>query len=251
MKLEVDLHTHTIASGHAYSTVQEIAEAAREKGIKVVGITDHGPALPGAAHLYHFWNLRVIPLELSGVRVLKGAEANILNVEGEIDLPTEILEMLDVVGVGLHPRCGYEETSEEKNTQAVINAMSNPWVQILVHPGNPNYPLNIDRVVEAAKKSKVILEINNGSFFTRQGSYDSCFAFARAAYEAGLDVIMGSDAHLASAVGQFDHALELVEKAGFTEERIFNSSAERVLDFLKSKKEEALAKVGHSSDGKR
>lgn len=243
MKLEVDLHTHTVASGHAYSTVQEIAEAASLKGIKVVGITDHGPALPGAAHLYHFWNLRILPEELSGVRLLKGAEANILNVEGEIDLPLEILEMLDVVAVGLHPRCGYEETTEERNTEAVINAMSNPWVQILVHPGNPYYPLDVGRVVEAARSLNVILEINNGSFFTRQGSYDSCLAFARAAYQAGLDIIVGSDAHVAGAVGQFEHALQLAQKAGFSEDRILNSSAERVLDFLKSKKEEALARM--------
>ncbi len=239
MKLEVDLHTHSVASGHAYSTIQEIAEAANRKGLKVVGITDHGPALPGAAHLYHFWNLRILPAMLSGVRVLKGAEANILNTEGELDIPSEILEILDVVQVGLHPRCGYEETTQAKNTNAVIKAIANPWVDILVHPGNPLYPLDIDAVVEAAQEFDVRLEINNSSFVTRQGSYDSCLAFAEVAYQKGLDIILGSDAHLASAVGEFDHALELAVQAGFTKERILNSSSERVLDFLSVKKERA------------
>ena len=74
-----DMHTHTIASGHAYSTVNELAEAASLKGLQAIALTDHGPRLPGGPHLYHFAAMRFIPKEIAGVRIFLGAEANILD----------------------------------------------------------------------------------------------------------------------------------------------------------------------------
>ena len=71
IRLEADLHVHTVASGHAYSTVEEITREAARRGLTLVGITDHGPGLPGGAHQYHFWNLRILPEVLNGVRILK------------------------------------------------------------------------------------------------------------------------------------------------------------------------------------
>ena len=71
MKIEADLHTHSVASGHAYSTISELALAAAERGLKMIAITDHGPAIPGGPHLYHFSNLKVLPEYLHGVRLLK------------------------------------------------------------------------------------------------------------------------------------------------------------------------------------
>ncbi|MGI6120647.1 MAG: PHP domain-containing protein, partial [Desulfosporosinus sp.] len=85
MDIKVDLHTHTVASGHAYSTISENAQAALRKGIKLLGMTDHGPSMPGTPHLYHFGNLSILPEELYGVRILPGVEANITNHEGELD----------------------------------------------------------------------------------------------------------------------------------------------------------------------
>ena len=83
-ELLLDMHNHTIASGHAYSTVQEIASVASMKGLKYVGITDHGPAMPGGPHIFHIGNQRVLPKVIEGVQVLKGVEANILDQEGSI-----------------------------------------------------------------------------------------------------------------------------------------------------------------------
>ena len=83
---EADLHVHTVASGHAYSTIGEIAVEAGRKGLRLVGMTDHGPALPGGPHPYHFAALRFVPETLHGVRILRGVEANILG-PGQLDLP--------------------------------------------------------------------------------------------------------------------------------------------------------------------
>ena len=79
MELLVDLHTHTVSSGHAYNTITENALAASRRGLKLLGMTDHGPSMPGAPHLYHFGNLSIIPEEISGVKILPGVEANIIN----------------------------------------------------------------------------------------------------------------------------------------------------------------------------
>jgi putative hydrolase len=236
MHLEADLHIHTVASGHGYSTVDEIAQVASKRGLKLIAITDHGPALPGAAHPFYFWNLRVLPAEMYGVQVLKGAEVNIVNHQGDLDLTEDILEILDVVAVGFHPRCGYDGTTKEENTATLLKVMENPFVDIIVHPGNPLFPLDVPTVVEAAEEHGICLEMNNSSFYTRKGSYDTCLEIAKVAVKTNVKIVIGSDAHLATAVGQFSNVVELVEGVGLTEDRILNSSAQRVLDFLEQRK---------------
>ena len=97
MKILLDTHTHTLASTHAYSTVLEMAKYASEAGMEAIAITDHAPAIPDGAHPWHFQNLKAIPREIYGVKILYGAEVNILDLEGNIDLADEVLEKLDVV----------------------------------------------------------------------------------------------------------------------------------------------------------
>ncbi len=236
MDLLVDLHTHTVNSGHAYSTLTENVKAASERGLKAIGITDHGPALPGGAHDYHFWNLRVLPDEMDGVRVYKGIEANIVDAKGSLDLDNDILKSLEVVMVGFHPKCGYESDDIKQNTSTLIRAMSNPLVHIVVHPGNPWFPVDPDKVVEAAARYNVIMEMNNSSFvMSRPGGQDLSRDIARAVFESGQDIVLGSDAHWSAQVGHLDEALDEVEKIGFTSDRIINTSPDRVDTFLKSK----------------
>lgn len=228
-----------MASGHAYSTVYENAKAAADKGLEVIAVTDHGPALPGGAHPYHFWNLRIMPEKINGVKILTGIEANVVDAQGSLDLDDEGLRALDVVLIGLHPQCGYEAGDIAATTDTLIRAMSNPLVHIVVHPGNPWFPVDPDRLVSAAVKYNVLLEMNNSSFVkSRPGGEDLSREITRAAYEAGLDIILGSDAHLASLVGGFDEALAEVEEIGFTADRILNTSPERIYKFLKEKRED-------------
>src|SRR5512143_2863595 len=102
MEIIADMHTHTVASGHAYSTVNELARAARDRGLKALALTDHGPALPGGPHLYHFGAMRFIPPWIDGVRILRGVEANIIGPDGTLDMPDSYLDKLEFVMAGLH-----------------------------------------------------------------------------------------------------------------------------------------------------
>ena len=97
MQLIADFHIHTVASGHAYSTIEEYAEAAKKKGLKIIAITDHGPAMPGGPHYYHFSNLVMIPQKINGVRILRGAEVNIINEQGQVDLEKNELNGKSIV----------------------------------------------------------------------------------------------------------------------------------------------------------
>jgi len=235
LKLEADTHCHTIASGHAYSTVVENAKVAREKGLKLIAITDHGPSLPGGPHLYHFGNLKVLPRVIENVYILRGVEANILDYEGRLDLPERYLKDLDIVLAGFHTYC-YPGGSVEENTKALINAMQNPYVDIIVHPGNPEFLIDIDKFVEAAAEYDVAIEINNSSFtVSRRGSEENCLQIAKKAKEVGAKIAVGSDAHICFDVGFFDKALMVIKESGIEEQNILNVSYLKLIDYLKEK----------------
>lgn len=240
MKYEVDVHCHTIASGHAYSTIIENALEAAKKGLKMIAVTDHGPALGEGINRYYFGNMVVIPRQIEGVYVLRGIEANILDDKGTLDLSERYLKKLDIVLAGLHNGC-YSGGTVEKNTRAVIETMKNPFVDIIVHPGNPEFPLDIDKFVEAAREYNVHIEINNSSFtVSRKGSKQNCIQIAKKAASIGAKVCLGSDAHICFDVGNFDEAQEIIKEAGISEETILNTSAEKVVEFLKSKGREIV-----------
>ncbi|NLZ53962.1 MAG: phosphatase [Thermoanaerobacteraceae bacterium] len=235
MKYEVDTHCHTIASGHAYSTIVENAKEAARKGLKMIAMTDHGPAMGEGANPYYFANMTVIPRQIEGVYILRGVEANIIDDEGTLDLPERYLKELDIVLAGLHTGCFSGETVED-NTRAVIEAMKNPYVDIIVHPGNPAFPLDIDKFVNASKEFNVHIEINNSSFTgSRTGSEENCILIAKMAAAIGAKVCLGSDAHICFDVGNFAEAQKIIEQAGILDENILNTSMSKVVGFLKSK----------------
>ena len=85
MTLRMDMHTHTIASGHAYSTLKEMALAAADKGLELLGVTEHGPGIPGTCDEMYFRNIRSIPRTRWGVELMIGAEINITDYDGKLD----------------------------------------------------------------------------------------------------------------------------------------------------------------------
>jgi putative hydrolase len=234
MKILADLHIHSIASGHAYSTVEEIARAAAETGLEMVALTDHGPAMPGGPHEYYFGNLRILPHRLHGVEILQGVEANIMDDKGLLDLREVYLKRLDIILAGFHSIC-MEPGCREYNTAAMVNALKNPYVDIIVHPGNPDYPIDAEEVVRQAKRAGKALEINNSSFLVRQGSRETCLEIARLVRQYGAWVSISSDAHFSSSVGEVSTALQLALDAGIPENCILNLSAARVTSFLASR----------------
>jgi len=237
MKFLADFHVHTVSSGHAYSTIEEYVARAKKIGLKMFAVTDHGPAMPGAPHYYHFANLRMVPPKMNGVRILRGVEANIINEKGEIDLADDQIAWgeLEVVMVTFHPRCGYEDQGEEKNTEVLIKAIENPRVNVIAHPGNPKYLVKVKRTVEAAKSNKVLIEINNSSDFSRPGCHDRCVEFARETKKQGWKVIVGSDSHISSMLGDFNNAISLIKEAGLDRDDVINTSEKLIDQYLLSK----------------
>lgn len=238
MKILADLHTHTIASGHAYSTLSENAAAAARKGLILLGMTDHGPSMPGTSDLYYFGNFTIIPQTLSGVRILPGVEANITSHEGELDIPLRYLKQMSIVLVGLHVIC-YPGGNSEQNTQAYLKAMSNPFVDIMVHPGRPEFEMDLEKVAYTSAQLGIPVELNNSSLSQEKGgAWSNCHYFACNAAKYGGPIVLGSDAHFWDRVGVFDFALELANGAGIKEEQILNYSPNRILNYLEQRRKQ-------------
>lgn len=236
MKVILDMHNHTLASGHAYSTLEEIAREASKKGLKYVGITDHAPKMPGAPHIFHIANQKVIPEKIEGVNILKGVEANILDSEGSLDVSNELLENLDIVIASLHEAC-IEPTNEKEHTEALLNVMDNPNVDILGHIGNPAFPIDKEKVVLKAKETNTLVEINNSSFISsRIGSFDYCKEIAILCRDNKVPIIMNSDSHISFDVGELEKAIEMLQSINMPNELIINYHEDMFLDFLKNRK---------------
>lgn len=234
MSYKIDLHTHTIASGHAYSTIREMAKSASEKGMQMLGISDHAPAMKGSITDVYFYNLRVIPRELYGVELLIGAELNIIDYNGKTDMEERGKRNLDYAIASLHTLCIKPGTKEE-NTNAVVKAMEDPYVNIIGHPDDKRYPLDYEAIVKASKETGVLLELNTASLDPQGIRKDcSCLDAQMLKYCEKYDVpvIMGSDAHFDDRIGFFDYQKKLIEEVNFPMELIMNDKPEKLRKYL-------------------
>jgi len=232
--LVVDPHTHTIASTHAYSTILENAKAAAERGIKLLGITDHAPAIEDSPHVLYFRNLHVLDRELYGVKMLYGAELNICDYEGSVDLDDAVMEKLDYCIASFHTIL-LKPGSRKENTRAMLGAMKKPKVKIIGHPEDGAIPVDYMELVRHAKETNTMLEVNNSSLKTayyRLNVRENLIEMLKLCEKYGVTIAVGTDAHFAKAVGNFDCAIELLEEIGFPEELIANTSVEKFLKLI-------------------
>ncbi|MDX5626600.1 MULTISPECIES: phosphatase [unclassified Brenneria] len=237
----VDLHMHTVASTHAYSTLHDYIAEAKKKDIRLFAITDHGPDMADAPHYWHFMNMRVWPRLVDGVGILRGIEANIKNVDGDIDCTGPMLEQMDLIIAGFHEPV-FPPQDKATHTAAMIATMANGDAHIISHPGNPKFPIDIRAVAEAAARYNVALELNNSSFMhSRKGSEANCQAIAEAVRDAGGLLSLGTDSHIAFSLGDFTHCERILQKVDFPQDRILNVSPRRVLDFLELRGRPAIA----------
>ncbi len=235
MKYIIDLHTHSIAGGHAYSTFQENVAAAYAKGLSVYGFSEHAPAMPGGPHPYFFENFKVLPDEYKGMRVLKGCEANIIDLEGHFDLDDSVLARMDYVIASMHLPCVTSGTARE-NTDCLIKVMDNPTVQIIGHPDDSRYPLEYDRLVQAAGEKRVLLEVNNTSLSPksfRKGGLENVQTYLSLCKEYGVPVIVGTDSHFAPQIGDFTYADKVLKDTDFPEELVVNTSVEKLREYIR------------------
>lgn len=234
LKLQADLHTHTIGSGHAYSSLEEMVRAARKKGIRLLGMTDHAPAMPGSAHEYYFYNLRAIPDYVQGVRVCKGTEANILNAQGKLDLPNSYLAAFDIVIASAHEPTTPTTLTKKQVTNMYLKVMENPHVDILGHIENPAFVMDYKTVLGAAKETGKIVEINNASFgLARHGSFKNCLEIMRLLKENNMLTVINSDAHFSARVGEVSRGMELALEQGIKRENILNLDWKRTAAYFK------------------
>lgn len=231
--LVLDIHTHTLVSGHAYGTIREMAEAAGEKGLELLGISEHAPGIPGTVDPIYYSNLKVIPRQICGVEILHGCEINVLH-GGKLSLEQKYIDFLDYAIVGIHGLC-YENEGKEKNTANLIACMQNEKVFFVSHPDDDHTPLDYELLVQAAKEYHVALEVNNSSLHKQDrrlnclANYYTMLGLCRR-YE--VPVIVSSDAHDPGWVGEFSLAETLLDKIGFDEGLILNTSADKLKEFI-------------------
>jgi putative hydrolase len=232
MDLILDAHLHTVSSGHAFSTVKEYAEQAAKIGLSLIAITDHTPALPGGANERHFRSIHEIRTTINGVEVLTGAELNILDINGKVDLSQNILKKLDVVIASLHSSCFAPRDNIEENTAAIINAMKNPLIKIIGHLGDNRYPIDLHKIVKAAKDTNSVIELNSSKLPPRsdrrsdKGDIHVIKELMLLCKSQEVPVLVSSDSHFYITTGDFKTPLQILNECNMPEHLVLNTSVD-------------------------
>ncbi len=232
-----DMHTHTIASTHAYSTITENAEWASEHGIKYLGMTDHGINMQDAPDIWHFDNLCILPDYLKGVRIFRGIEANIIGTDGSLDIPDYDLQLYDTlewVNASFHVQT-FRPSIKSEHTKAYLNVLKNPYVDVICHSESPKYDYDFDEVTKACAAFGRLIEINECRLERGGVSRDRDKLILDCCVKHGTRIIVNSDAHFYTHIGQFPLAADLLIETGFPAELIVNSSEERFLGYIKER----------------
>lgn len=235
MDLIADLHMHTVASAHAYSTVKEMVQAAGEAGLKFIAITDHAAGDTDGPHIWHFHNLhKAVPRELFGVKILYGAEASVIDFEGHLSMPPGECAGLDWIIGSVHGGM-LSPGNEEENTAAYLGLASDPLVDVIGHPVSPAFPYDIEGALRAFGENGKLVEINESTLLWKNSEemYRKIIPLCR---RLEIPVIVNSDAHFYTAVGKFDNALRLLREFDFPPELVANSSEELILSRINRKK---------------
>lgn len=235
MPIIAETHCHTVACDHAYSTIYENVREAARKYMKFVCITEHGPAMVDGPHAWYFGNIfKVVPDVIDGVVVLKGAETNILDHCGTLDIESRHLTKLDWVIASYHTVC-CEPGTVEQHTEGWLSVARNPDVDVIGHAGDERYKFDLETVIPAFKQYGKIVEINSHSFGCRPGSEENCREIARACKKYEVPVVCSSDAHFFTQIGEVKAALDMLREIGYPEELILNNNYERFLAVAREK----------------
>lgn len=250
-----DLHTHTLYSRHAYSTIQENVTAAAARGIEVLGSADHFSSMlfpsTDLRNFQFFVNQGIWPRDWDGVTVLRACEADIVSLSGglfgeDIPVPESIVGRpykldrslfervtanLDYVIASVHNSDFTADASLAQTTAMYVAALEHPRVFILGHTGRSGVPYDIDTVLTCAKERHKLIEINEHSLegSSGDGTHRACRKIAERCAELGVGICVNSDAHLAPLIGGYTRATALLEEIHFPEELIMNRSRASLL----------------------
>lgn len=253
IKIKTDTHTHTLASGHAYSTIEENLRAGKEQGLELVGITDHFSSffVPSTdfACFGFFINKKALPEVWHGVRLLFGAEVDIVDLKGNlfghdlyIPYPNKngvkltyeegILNRLDYLIASVHYKDFAANSTVVENTELYIKALEHENVKILGHIGRSGLEFDIDEVVKAAKSLNKMIEINEASFGHGETVRERCLKVALACAKYGTKIAVNSDAHSSFEIGKYPNTEHFLDEIDFPVELIGNRDAETFLSMI-------------------
>lgn len=245
----VDTHTHTVISGHAWSTLRENAKAAHERGLAGMCLTEHGHAIPGAGPFFLVAAQRMLPPEIEGVRVFYGVEANILNCRGELDIEDRLLFMSEWNIASMHDVCSSPGNADE-NTNAYLRALEHPAVDMLGHIDDPRTPNHFPEVVARAGELGKLIEINNNSLLVRR-SGDRVIEVAKECMRQDVRVAISSDAHFDTMVGNVEAVTGMLDEIAFPDELIVNRSMDVFEEYLEKRKSRLAASRAEFSGTRR
>lgn len=226
MKLVADLHTHTLASAHAYSTVTENTLQAEKAGLKMLAVTDHGPQMEDSPHLWHHHNYKALPRIINNVFVLRGIEADIIDNNGRLDIDGDTCSKLDWIIASYHWGSG----SEREFTNSYVKALENPDICCLGHTDSIGFPYDIREVCSACHSFGKAMELNVARI--RDTGNTHAYEFYRRMLEICAEeeafIVVNTDSHFWSTIGSFEPAEKLLDEIGFPEELILNADEGRI-----------------------
>jgi putative hydrolase len=233
--MAVDTHTHTILSGHGFSTLSENVAAARKNGLYGICMTEHGPLTPNGPPDFIPHSQRMLPDFIDGIRVYRGIEANIIDYEGKIDVPAAYLSFCEFAIASFH-NFALKVGTKEENTSAYIGALRNPYIDILGHPDDPAVPCDFSALAREAVKLGKLLELNNNSLTPhRPNSKPSLVEFIKTCKKYEVRVCVASDAHFYTMIGKATPLFALLEEMEFPFELIVNLTSERFTAYLQER----------------
>ena len=239
---EGDTHTHTILSGHAWSTLRENCAAAKARGMRGLCLTEHAPAIEGGAPAYIPHSQHMLPEEIDGIRVYKGIEANITGYDGGLDIPEKYLRLCEFAIASIHGDVFPVKQDAAANTEVYLKLLRDPYIDIIGHPDDARVPCDLDALVTEAGRRGKLLEVNNLSATPhRPGSLPVVRAYLRCCKEHRQRICVSSDAHFDTMVGDFSAVLPLLEEVEYPPELIVNLRKETFEAYLREHRERLRA----------
>jgi DNA polymerase (family 10) len=229
-ELRGDLHTHTHWSADGKNTLEEMVLAALGRGYEYYAITDHSHYLREGRLAAQLDEIDEMRKRYPALRILAGVEANIRS-NGEVDVAEDDLARLDWVVASVH------NAPENRPTERVLEAMQNPYVDCIGHLTGRRIStrgprdVNVERVIEGALEAGCFLEING-----QPDRLDLRDVHARAAKDAGLKLVVNSDAHQIRAQNYVEFGIGQARRGWLTKDDVLNTRTWKQLDKLRRKR---------------
>ena len=234
IQLIADLHTHTSSTTHAYHTLEEMAAAAKACGYRALAVTDHGPAMPDAPHIWHFGNWNSLPRCIDGVAMLYGEEVNVMDVNGGLDASDAALEKMDWVVASIHSPCVPGTLTRKEADRLWHRVAENPYVDCIGHSEQQNYRYSYDELTRLFARNNKVVELNGNSFHVRKDGIPNMRLLMEACLNNGCRIAVDSDAH---STYQLENGLSsvmgLLEELAFPAELIVNASVDTFVQELR------------------